>query len=307
MAGYQTINGTVIADAGRFTCRNCDVRVELLGVSPIATTHANSDGTFTFHNVRPGSYQLRVIVDGREEGQQAIEVYDGPVMNYNVSVFVNRRVSVERKPADSNIIDVSQYIQKYPKSAVERYRRAGDSKKRYKIDEAIKYLEEAIEIAPDFYHAHNDLGLLYKERGRLADAEREFLRAHEINRSSVDPLINLTGVYIDANKNEAAVSTGEEAVKTNQRSAPAFFNLGMALYRISQLDRAEAALKKALQLAPKMFQIRLMLANVYMKLQNFDRLMEQLDGYLAENPEGEERRAVEELRQKVLQAKEEVK
>jgi predicted Zn-dependent protease len=68
------------------------------------------------------------------------------------------------------------------------------------------------------------------------------------------------------------------------------------------LDRAEVALKKALELAPKMFQVRLMLANVYLKQQRYDNLMEQLDRYLAENPNGDQRPAVEEMRRTLIQA-----
>ena len=79
--------------------------------------------------------------------------------------------------------------------------------------------------------------------------------------------------------------------------------LGLALYKFAQLDRAEAALKKALELAPKMFQARLMLANVYLKQQRYDSLMDQLDRYLAENPNGEQRSAVEEMRRTLIQAR----
>jgi outer membrane protein assembly factor BamD (BamD/ComL family) len=52
-----------------------------------------------------------------------------------------------------------------------------------------------------------------------------------------------------------------------------------------------------------MFQARLMLANVYLKQQRYDNLMDQLDRYLAENPNGEQRPAVEEMRRTLVQAR----
>src|SRR5439155_16217492 len=145
--------------------------------------------------------------------------------------------------------------------------------------------------------------LAYRDDGRKDDAEKEFLKPRDLNRSDAEALINLTGLYIDENQPARAVETGEQAVKANARSAPAFFSLGIALYKFAMLDRAEAALKKALELAPKMFQARLMLANVYLKQQRYDNLMDQLDRYLAENPNGEQRPAVEEMRRSLLQAR----
>ena len=52
-----------------------------------------------------------------------------------------------------------------------------------------------------------------------------------------------------------------------------------------------------------MANVRLMLANVYVKLRRYDNTMEQLDQYIAENPHGEQLSAVQEMRQKLLAAK----
>src|SRR5207302_10948597 len=120
------------------------------------------------------------------------------------------------------------------------------------------------------------------------------------NQTSVDPLLNLTTLYLDENQPDRAVKTGEEAIKANSHSAPAFFNLGVALYKAAMPDRAEAALKRALELAPKMANIRLMLANVYLKLHRYDNTLEQLNSYLVENPHGERLADVQKLRDELI-------
>jgi predicted Zn-dependent protease len=73
---------------------------------------------------------------------------------------------------------------------------------------------------------------------------------------------------------------------------------------MSRLERAEDALKKAFSLAPGMAQVRLVLANIYLSLARYDSVMEQLNGYLAENLDGAQRVDVEEMRQKLITAKE---
>jgi tetratricopeptide (TPR) repeat protein len=303
--GTGSVSGTLLASGASFACL-CEVTLELPGGHAVASAFLDSAGNFKFTNVRPGSYVIRATIDGFKEVQHPVDVsaYHGfgkTLIHLDRQIPVAR---VESKPGnDPHIVDVSQFLDGYPKEAVKLYRKAGEKQKKGKIDDAITDLEAAVRVAPDFYQAHNDLGLLYKEKGRIDEAEREFRLASELNKQSAEPLINLTSLYIDRNEPELAVATGEKAIELNSRSGPAFFSLGIALYRISKLDRAEAALKKALELTPKMGYIRLMLANVYLKMRNYNGLSDQLDRYLAENPEGEQRAQVEQMRQQLQQAK----
>jgi hypothetical protein len=52
-----------------------------------------------------------------------------------------------------------------------------------------------------------------------------------------------------------------------------------------------------------MFQVHLALANVYMKLRQYDRMADQLTTYLNENPNSPERAQVEKLRDQALKAR----
>jgi len=264
-------------------------------------TMTDSAGNFTFENVEPGSYTIHIEIDGFEKIDQDFDFADGFPTGTATIIVAARPVGNGAK-GRGGTIDVSEYPAADPKKAVEFFKKGVESRKKGKNDDAIKFFEQAIDVAPKFYAAHNALGAAYKDAGRKEDAEKEFLKAHDLNRSDAEPLINLTGLYLDENDAARAVETGEQAVKANSRSAPAFFSLGVALYKFAMLDRAEAALKKALELAPKMFQVRLMLANVYLKQQRYDNLMDQLDRYLAENPNGEQRQAVEQMRRTLIEA-----
>ena len=59
--------------------------------------------------------------------------------------------------------------------------------------------------------------------------------------------------------------------------------------------------------APKMGQVRLVLANVYLKQRRYGEMLDQLDRYLAENPDGKDRPAAEETRRQLLKVMEEAK
>jgi Flp pilus assembly protein TadD len=302
VAAGRSFTGKLIFETPGLSCTPCQVTLLSSGGQPIGMTIADSAGNFTFENVEGGIYTIQIEMEGFEQIEQQVNVMDG-FSSGTTTVLIAPKPIAPADKSNSATVDASDFLSGYPKKAVELYKKGMDNKKKGKNDQAVKYFEQAIDIAPNFYAAHNQLGVAYKEAGRKDDAEREFLRAHELNRADADPLINLTSLYIDQDQPGRAVETGEQAVKANSRSASAFFSLGMALYKFAMLDRAETALKKALELAPKMFQVRLVLANVYMKQHRYDNLMEQLDRYLAENPNGEQRPAVEDMRRTLIQAR----
>jgi Tfp pilus assembly protein PilF len=299
----QTISGTMMPEGGEFGCEHCMITLLATGGRPVGTAYLDSGGHFSFPGVPAGSYTIHAEIEGFEEVNQPVDANEGFGSGTNMMITVARKGG-HATPANGGIVNVSEMFDAYPKKAVEAFKKGQDYKAHKKDEQAMKSFEAAIKIAPQFYQAHNELGALYKQAGRADDAETEFIKAHEINRTNIEPLLNLTSLYIDENKPERAVSASEEAVKANSRSAPAFFNLGIALYKAAMLDKAEAALKKALELAPKMASVRLMLANVYLKLHQYDSVVEQLSTYIAENPNGEQLQAATQMRDQLLKAKE---
>jgi Flp pilus assembly protein TadD len=299
-ATQQSVSGRLIFENGNFTCDHCVVSLLANGVRPVATTYTDLSGHFVFASVPRGSYTIHMEVDGFEDVNQQIDT--GESLEVNVLVTLNRRRP--KTTGGGQVVNISEFLERYPKKAVSLFEKGTDAVRENKNDDAIKYLRQAVELAPTFYEAHNQLGLAYRAAGRTDDAEKEFVKAHELNSTGVEPLLNLTSLYLDENQPDRAVSAGEEAVKANSHSAPAFFDLGVALYKTARFDRAEAALKRALELAPKMASVRLMLANVYLKLRRYDNTLEQLNAYISENPHGQQLAAAQEMRQQLLTLKE---
>jgi tetratricopeptide (TPR) repeat protein len=298
--GESFITGRFILDNSEFTCNHCVVTLLGGGVRPVATALLDMSGTFVFNHVPPGAYTIHADLDGFEPVNQEVDASDIKSRLTLMISLVRKRVV---QSSDPKIVDVSELTDRYPKKAVSLFEKGSDSLKNKKTNDAIKYLQNAVELAPTFYAAHNQLGIALREAGRDDEAEVEFRKAHELNSTAVEPLLNLTGIYLDHNEPDRAVAAGEEAVKVNSRSGPAFFSLGIALYKAAMLDRAETALRRALELAPKLSTARLVLANVYLKLQRYDNTLEQLNKYIFENPDGDQRRAALQLRDELLKAK----
>ena len=309
-APERTIAGRLIFESAELQCQQqCVVTLLAYGVRPVQSVFADLGGRFTFENVPRGTYSIRVDIDGFESVNQPIQEFEESV-GLNIIVPLTRKPTISphssNSPNSSNgadVINVSEFLSRYPKKAVSFFEKGSESLKNKKNDEAVKYLRNAVELAPTFYQAHNQLGIAYRETGRLDDAEQEFATAHRLNATAVEPLLNLTRLYLDQNAPDRAVTTGEQAIKVDSHSAPGFFLLGVALYRTGQFDRAEVVLKRTLDLAPKMGDVRLMLANVYLKLQQYDNTLEQLNRYIVENPKGQQLEDAREMRDKLMAAR----
>jgi Flp pilus assembly protein TadD len=293
-----TVSGRLIFENGNLGCDPlCTVTLMSSGMRPVQTVTTDFSGHFAFVGVPRGPYTLRVEISGFEPVTQNVDAMEnGGELTVIVPLMKRQRTVT----TGSGIVDVSEFRDRYPKKAVSFFEKGVDSLKKKKAEDAVKFLRNAVELAPTFYEAHNQLGLAYQESGRLEDAEREFWTAHRLNEKNVEPLVNLTALYLNENHADDAVKTGEQAVKANSTSASAFFSLGVALFKAAQLDRAETALKRALDLAPRVGDIRLMLANVYLKLNLFDNTVDQLNRYIKENPDGKRLKEAVALRDQLL-------
>lgn len=292
-----------------------EVRLERSTAQLVMTTFTDAAGNFEFRNLGAGSYVVVVSAEGYEPVRQSMDVFNSFSDNTTTIFLSKAAVKVKERPtgldaADPDVVDVSQMRESLPKKAVQDYEKAIEEKKRGRTVNAIKLLEEAIHLAPNFFRAHNNLGLLYRSTRRYADAEAEFKRSHELNPKSDAPLSNLGSLYIEEaglkeDKDAAgvvldqALDSLEQAVKLNPRSASAYFLLGQANYRSSFFQEAEAAFKKGMELDPNLSAARLMLANVYLKQERWPEVLDLLDTYLKDNPKAADRASVEELRDTV--------
>jgi tetratricopeptide (TPR) repeat protein len=297
-----------------------EVRLERSGMQLIQIQYTDSLGNFEFRGIQPAQYYIAVRVDGYDEVREEVQMSVGLGREVSVSIFMNRPAvtTVRRSGAggdseNPDTVDVTQLS--LPRKALEEYEKALQDSRKGDSDKAIKRLEEAIRIAPEFYQAHNNLGVHYQKANRFRDAEKEFRRAREINPRGQQPLVNLGSLFIqesDARKEEGQKVVGqildnalevlESAVKETPRSAVAHYYLGAANYKSDFYQEAETALKTALEIDPKLGSARLTLINVYIRQRQWRTVLEHLNTYLDQDPSATDRAAMERMRSQVLKA-----
>jgi tetratricopeptide (TPR) repeat protein len=95
---------------------------------------------------------------------------------------------------------------------------------------AVDNFQKALQLAPNDAGVHNNLGSVYAEMGKVAEAQAEFQKAADINPAGASGYYyNLGVVMVNQGKmNEAAVAL-KKATELDPNNANAFYWYGMAL------------------------------------------------------------------------------
>jgi tetratricopeptide (TPR) repeat protein len=118
-----------------------------------------------------------------------------------------------------------------------------------RIDEAQSHFEAAVAIVPGYAQAEDNLGTLLMKRARVAEAIPHFESARA---RSADPEIrnNLGNALIEAGRKDEGVAQLEEAIRLRPDYALAHFNLAMALGRMGRTEQALAQFDLAIRYRP---------------------------------------------------------
>jgi predicted TPR repeat methyltransferase len=122
---------------------------------------------------------------------------------------------------------------------------AGDS------EGSVALIQAAIVARPDWFDAHNNLGNILKETGRLDAAAEAYRRAADLAPADAGVRNNLGVVLKAAGRLDEAEATLRGALEADPKSAEAWHNLGNVLARQRRGDHAIEAYRKAVGLRPK--------------------------------------------------------
>ena len=163
------VRGQVIADNPSRLVHPIPVRLESFG-QPLDTVFTDGNGNFVFDNVQPGNIFYVVI---EEDGFRPVrERADfGPVSAVSaglpIVIFLESVDTTDDSITDAGAVDLNQLISDIPREAVEAFQKAAEESRDGNYERSAERLEEATEIAPDFYEAQNALGVEYQKLGHV--------------------------------------------------------------------------------------------------------------------------------------------
>jgi tetratricopeptide (TPR) repeat protein len=109
---------------------------------------------------------------------------------------------------------------------------------------AIKYLTDAINIAPSIPDAHNNLGLVYFISDNLASAKKSFEKSFLLNNKYLPALNNLTRVYFSLNESEKCLQSAIAAIELSPNEYICKLNHALALSINGKIEEGIKILEK---------------------------------------------------------------
>jgi Tfp pilus assembly protein PilF len=249
-----------------------------------ATTLTDARGRFRFEKLQPGAYTFAAFVPGRGEARTTVDVGPGSADSrgrVQVTIVIDEaNLSPDRGPV------VSTRELSIPPRAWKDYAEAQKKLARHDTEGAIALLKRAVDAAPQFAAAWNNLGTIAYQTKAYPDAEKYFRRALQADPAAYEPLVNLGGVLLTLGKADEAYNFNLYSVLKRPSDALANSQLGMNYFALGKMDLAEKHLLDAVRLDPAHFSHpQLLLAEIYLRKNDRGRAAAQLEDFLNRHPD----------------------
>lgn len=106
------------------------------------------------------------------------------------------------------------------------------------LDDAVRHFQRALLIDARYVTARNNLGVALLGLGRIEEATSEFRRVLTQQPRNVDAMVNLALAEKSAGRPGVAMETLVRAIGLDPRSAPAHYNLGVLYEQSGEGSRA---------------------------------------------------------------------
>lgn len=280
-----------------------DAYVELLDdfnvtISRIKT---NGSGLYSFKGLSDGQYNVKVSHYGADyEGQTrsvslvAISAIPGRgAVNEQVDFYLKVKRNTNAGPlAAPGVI----FVQEIPDTAKKLYEAGIEDFRNKKENEGFDKLKKALELFPDYFLALDRLGTEYVVRGYYTPAFVLLTKAVEVNPRSFSSSFGLGLASYRLQQVDKAIENLRRATEIYNKSANAYLWLGIAHHHNKNLPQAETALTQANKLSKgESGEVHWQLARLYKDQKRFRESADELELFLKYKPEAEDTEKIKEM------------
>jgi tetratricopeptide (TPR) repeat protein len=274
-----------LSTTGGFPPQKVMVSLQIRG-APMDSVYCDNEGRFAFYNLLPNLYYVAIESDDYQPVRVSVVVNPkiSRTSSVHISLMPKEKAAAEKPPdaaSGSNpfAISASDSGKSFPPEVKKEYDAGVKADGRGKAEEAIRHYQKAVELAPDFYPARNNLGVHYMDKGDLKQAEEEFAQVIKVHQSDATAYFNLGNVYYLTKRYDVAASTLQDGLRRDPTSALGNFLMGAVSNRQGQYDPAEKYLRRAIELDASMSRAHLELVNLYLQQQKKKEAVDELKSF----------------------------
>jgi tetratricopeptide (TPR) repeat protein len=150
--------------------------------------------------------------------------------------------------------------------------------RRNQLDEAGRWIDQAVKIAPDNAHVQASYGRYLAVNRRYREAEVALRKALNQDRQLVQPRMDLGDLYAAAlNKPKEALTLYRDVLTINAEHAGAHYAMGVVLTRLGELQSAQKELETAARLEPANPLPAMALAHLHLQRGDWDSALSSVE------------------------------
>ncbi len=254
-----------------------------------ADTTTDVDGNYRFEGLPPGLFELKL-------NQPANSPYSGATISYGISyegggryradILLRNPVEiVQNKEKAPSVISAREASQNIPKEAQKAFNRGKQYREQKKLEAALKELDRAIKLFPDYFQAWTEKGKTEINLGQSQKALQDFAQALQL-LPDYEPALSGAGYcHLTLGAYDRSIEMLEKAIQINPTHVENLLFLGIDNLALKRWEKAQEALERALGLDPKgMVTAHMYLADALAGQEIFDRAADEIHTYLELNP-----------------------
>jgi tetratricopeptide (TPR) repeat protein len=285
------IVGQVRIARGNFPPERIQVTLITRGLE-VNQAWTDDEGKFAFYRL-PGNLYHVIISDEKYEYREVLVKVDPHLAATNI-INVQLDPKSPAKPdapppsvAGGNpyLVDQADYEKQFPRKVIKEFEEGVRHQADGKSADAIRHFQAALKLAPDFYPAHNNLGVLYLGQGNFPAAQTEFESVLALKQSDTQAYFNLANVLLLTSRYDDCLRVVEEGLRRQPNSGFGRFLVGSVYSRMGKLPEAERSLHDAIQFDPSLSGAHLELVNLYLRQQRAQEAISELKSFLKLFPE----------------------
>lgn len=291
------ISGQVRAAGGQKSAANVLVRLEKFGGGLVDQTATDGTGQFRFTSLMAGQYVVTARADGFAARTTQIDL--GRTLPRQHVILQLEPEESSFRPAGAKAGTVDSRV---PAEARREFERGVAALREQRADEAVRHLENATRLHPDFKEAQLALADVHLSAGRWERAERALRRALETGPKTSETLVTLGEALRRQKKFGEAEAALVEGLKLERGSWRGHFTLGRVYWETNEVLKAAPHVGQALKINPAFAEGHLLAGNIFVRLSMPDHAVASYEEYLRLAPDGEFARLTEENVRKLKQS-----
>ena len=140
-----------------------------------------------------------------------------------------------------------------------------------KLDEALYFLDKALEINPDLWEVWSNKGLIYTEQKKYGDAKVHFAHSMELKPDYEETYNNRGSMFFKKGEYNLALRDYFKSIKINPAFEQPYYNIGRVYYARSDYETARQYYEKALELFPDFYKAYNGIGLVYTQQGKYER------------------------------------